>query len=155
MIKGLNLVLYQCNIVLFLYEDFFRAILGKRFLFCQKNPLANQNSIAQLYMLMVSEFIVSILDQVQFVEFRDQTEIYGYQCYWFMSFLGSVFSPTLRNLVLEFQSWGTPLVVQWPRLYAPNARVVCSIPVLRTGFHILQLKILHTTSETQHSQINK
>lgn len=81
MIKGLNLVLYQCNIVLFLYEDFFSASLGKRFLFCQKNQLANQNNIARLlYMLMVSEFVVRILDQVQFVEFRDQTEIYGDHC---------------------------------------------------------------------------
>ena len=54
------------------------------------------------------------------------------------------------------------LVVQRLRLQAPNAGSLGSIPGQGTGAHVpqlrvcmLQLKILHTSTKTQHSQINK
>ena len=51
--------------------------------------------------------------------------------------------------------FGTSLVFQWLRLHAANAEGPGSIPGQGTRFHIPQLKILHATTKTQHSQINK
>ena len=54
------------------------------------------------------------------------------------------------------------LVVQWPRLCIPNAGGLGWIPGQGTRSHMLQLrdcmvqqKVLHATTKTQHSQINK
>ena len=43
---------------------------------------------------------------------------------------------------------GTPLVVQWLRLCAPNAGGPGSIPGQGTGSHMTQLKIQHATTKT-------
>ena len=57
--------------------------------------------------------------------------------------------------------WGTSLVVQWLRLWAPNAGAPCSIPGQGTGcytpqlrIHKLKLKIPRATAKTWCSQIN-
>ena len=52
---------------------------------------------------------------------------------------------------------GTSLVVQWLRIYAPNAGGPSSIPGQGTKSHMLQrrLKILRATGETWCSQISK
>ena len=50
---------------------------------------------------------------------------------------------------------GISLIVQWLRLRAPKAGGLGSIPVQGTTSHVPQLKILHATAKTQHSQINK
>ena len=44
-------------------------------------------------------------------------------------------------------------MVQWLRLYAPNARGLGSIPGQGAGPHMLQLKILHAATKTQHGHI--
>ena len=49
----------------------------------------------------------------------------------------------------------TPLVAQWLRLRALNAGGLGSIPGQGTRSHMLQLKILHAATKTQHSQMNK
>ena len=49
----------------------------------------------------------------------------------------------------------TSLVVQWLRLCALNAGGLGLIPGQGTRSHMLQLKILHAATKTQHSQINK
>ena len=58
---------------------------------------------------------------------------------------------------------GTSLVVQWLRLCAPKAGDSDSVPGQGTRFHMLQLKIPHTTmmiedlyatNKTQSNQIN-
>ena len=49
---------------------------------------------------------------------------------------------------------GTSLVIQWLGLHTPNAGGLGSIPGQRTRSHMLQLKISHTATKTQHSQIN-
>ena len=48
---------------------------------------------------------------------------------------------------------GTSLVVQWIRLCALNAANLGLIPGQGTRSHVLQLKILHATTQTQHTQI--
>ena len=48
---------------------------------------------------------------------------------------------------------GTSLVVQWIRLCALNAANLDLIPGQGTRSHVLQLKILHATTQTQHTQI--
>ena len=45
-------------------------------------------------------------------------------------------------------------MVQWLRLWPPNARGLCSIPGLGTRSHMLQLKILHVATKT-HINIKK
>ena len=50
---------------------------------------------------------------------------------------------------------GTSLVVQWLRLHDPNAGGLGSIPGQGTRSHMLQLKVPHAATKTQHSQINK
>ena len=50
---------------------------------------------------------------------------------------------------------GAFLVVQWLRLHAPNAGDLGYIPGQGTRSHVLQLKILHAKTETQHSQTNE
>ena len=46
-------------------------------------------------------------------------------------------------------------MVQWLRLHTPNAGGLSSIPGQRPRSHIPQLEILHATTKTWHSQINK
>ena len=46
-------------------------------------------------------------------------------------------------------------VVQWPRLHAPNAGGVGSIPGQRTGSPIPQLQIPTAANKTQHGRIKK
>ena len=62
----------------------------------------------------------------------------------------------------KLRSGGTSLVVQWLRLHAPNAGGLGSIPGQGTRSYMPQLrvrmpqlKILHATTKTQHSPINK
>ena len=50
---------------------------------------------------------------------------------------------------------GTSLVVQWLKLHSHNAGDLGLIPGQGTRSHMPQLKILHATTKTQHSQINK
>ena len=57
---------------------------------------------------------------------------------------------------------GTSLVDQWLRLCAPNVGGSGPIPgqgttlhMLQPSIYMLQLKILHAATETEHSQINK
>ena len=50
---------------------------------------------------------------------------------------------------------GTSLVVQWLRLYAPNAEGLGSIPGQGTRARMLPLKILPAATKTQSSQISK
>ena len=50
---------------------------------------------------------------------------------------------------------GTSLVVQWPRLHAPNAAGPGLIPGQGTRSCMLQLKILHDAKKIWCSQINK
>ena len=65
-------------------------------------------------------------------------------------------------LAANSDNLGTSLIVQWLRLWAPNAGGLGLIPGQRTGSHmlqlrvcILQLKILCAAVKTQHSQINQ
>ena len=60
-----------------------------------------------------------------------------------------------------FTNEGTSLMVQWLRLHAPNAGGLGSIPGQETRSlmpqlrpRMLQLKILHATTKTQHSHNN-
>ena len=46
-------------------------------------------------------------------------------------------------------------MVQWLRLHAPSAGGLGSIPDRGTRSHMLQLKILHTSTKNGCSQINK
>ena len=46
-------------------------------------------------------------------------------------------------------------MVQWLKLHAPNAGGLSSILGQGTRSHMLQLKILHATTKTWHSQINE
>ena len=46
------------------------------------------------------------------------------------------------------------MVVQWLRLYPPNAGGLDSIPGQGNRSHMLQLKILCSATKTWHSQIN-
>ena len=66
--------------------------------------------------------------------------------------------------LLQKETFGISLVVQWVRLYTPNAGSPGSIPSQGTRSYMLQLrvcmpqrrlKILHATNKTQCSQINK
>ena len=50
---------------------------------------------------------------------------------------------------------GASLVIQWLRFWAPNAGGLSSILGQGTRSHMLQLKILHATTKTWHSQINE
>ena len=50
---------------------------------------------------------------------------------------------------------GTALVVQWLRLHAPDVGGLSSIPGQENRSHMLQLKIPHEATKTQHSQINQ
>ena len=50
---------------------------------------------------------------------------------------------------------GTSVVVQWLRVWAPNAGGPGSILGQGTRSHMIQLKILHAATETWCSQINK
>ena len=50
---------------------------------------------------------------------------------------------------------GTSLVVQWLRLCILEQEDLGSIFGQGTRYHTVQLKILHATTKTQHSQINK
>ena len=59
------------------------------------------------------------------------------------------------GLVEKGLSTGTSLAVQWVRLHAPNAGGPGSFPGQGTRSHMLQWKIPHATTKTQHSQINK
>ena len=49
---------------------------------------------------------------------------------------------------------GISLAVLWLRLHTLNAGGLGSIPSQGARSHMLQLKILHTATETRHSQIN-
>ena len=74
---------------------------------------------------------------------------------------------SLLTLFVHLLLWGlnntvTSLVVQWLRLHAPKAGGLGSTPDQWTRSHMLQLrismlqiKILHAATKTQHSQINK
>ena len=48
---------------------------------------------------------------------------------------------------------GTSLMVEWVRLWAPNAGDLGSIPGQGTRFRMQQLKIPNATTKTQHCQI--
>ena len=48
---------------------------------------------------------------------------------------------------------GTSLMVEWVRLWAPNAGGLGSIPGQGTRFRMQQLKIPNATTKTQHCQI--
>ena len=50
---------------------------------------------------------------------------------------------------------GTSLVVQWLRLCILEQEDLGLIFGQGTRYHTVQLKILHATTKTQHSQINK
>ena len=60
----------------------------------------------------------------------------------------------LRKQRLELES-GISLVVLWLRRHAPNAGDPGSIPGQGALSHLLKLKMLHATTRTQQSQINK
>ena len=46
-------------------------------------------------------------------------------------------------------------MVQWPRFRAPKAITLRLIPGQETRSYMLQLKILHASTKTWYSQINK
>ena len=54
--------------------------------------------------------------------------------------------------ILNVKKTGTSLVVQWLRLWAPNAEDPGPIPSQGTGSHMLQLKILHASTTTKKSR---
>ena len=57
--------------------------------------------------------------------------------------------------MMQEDSLGTSLVVQWLRLRAPNAGGWGSIPGQGTGSHMPQLKISGAAMKTRRSQIKK
>ena len=61
----------------------------------------------------------------------------------------------MKKQVIKSGGLGNSLVVQWLRLPTPNAGGLGSIPGQGTRSHVPQLKTLHATTKTQHSQINK
>jgi len=64
----------------------------------------------------------------------------------------SIFSPSVKFWKDKI---GSLLVVQWLQLHTPKARSLHSTPGQGTRFCMTQLKIPHTATKTQGSQINK
>ena len=64
-------------------------------------------------------------------------------------------APNVKACMESLKGLVRLLVVQWLRLYTPNAGGRGSIPGQGTESHMLQLKILHATTKTWSSQINK
>ena len=93
-----------------------------------------------------------------------------------MFFKLAIMCCSMNTMLLRKDFWGTSLVVQWLRLWSPNAGNLHSIPGQGSRFHmlqlksshvqlrilmlqlrirLLQLKIPHATAKTLCSQINK
>ena len=61
----------------------------------------------------------------------------------------------INNVHWERVGLGTSLVVQWLRRHAANAGDLNLTPGWGTRSWMLQIKILHVATKTQHNQINK
>ena len=72
---------------------------------------------------------------------------------WELSSLGEDARKSRRTF--KPQEGGTSLEVQWPRLCAPSAGGLGSLPGPGTRSHLPQLRVPPATTKTWHSQINK
>ena len=61
----------------------------------------------------------------------------------------------INFFIFSFENPGASLVAQWLRLCVPNAGGLGLVPGQGTRSRTLHLRILHATTKTHRSQINK